>query len=232
MRDALGVKDWEDVPAFKIHEYLKVYAEIFSLRERVRLDTKVSEVTRNRDSIRWDVSVDGSDEILTCDKLIVATGTTSLPKWPDVPRHDFVGLVMHSKDVGQYYQDLTSSKINRVTVYGGCKSAIDVINLCILGGKNVDWVIRDTGNGPGMMVELKSCGVQGARFLGRWKGAFLPSIFRTDGFRYRFLQSGASSLGTWFCSKMWSLASKAPLAMGPYKTKCENMEKLMPETKE
>jgi len=165
-------------------------------------------------------------------KLIIATGMTSTPKWPDIPHRDFSGLVLHSRDLGLHYQELTSSKVNRVTVYGGCKSSIDTINLCIQTGKKVDWVIRDTGNGPSMMLEVKMGGVHGALFMGRWKNAFLPSIFNTEGFWYKFLHSGASSFGNWLCTKMWSVASKGPLSMGPYRAKSNNIQKLMPETKE
>lgn len=172
------------------------------------------------------------NEILTCDKLIVATGMTTTPNWPNVQHHDFIGPVFHSRYLGQHYQTLTSSKVNRVTIYGGCKSSIDTINLCISAGKKVDWVVRDTGNGPSMMVEVKMGGVHGGIFLGRWKDAFLPSIFRTEGFSYRFFHSGANSFGTWLCTKLWSIASKGPLSMGPYRPKSNNIQKLIPETRE
>jgi hypothetical protein len=56
-----------------------------------------------------------------------------------------------------------------VTVYDGCKSAVDTVNLCILAGNKVDWIIRDTGNGPGMMVQTRKRGVHGTRLMGRWK---------------------------------------------------------------
>ncbi len=103
---------------------------------------------------------------------------------------------MHSKDIGQRYQELTSEKVNRVTVYGGCESAVDAIILCLDAGKKVDWIIRDTGNGPGMMVQIKSVfGLHGARFAGRFKNILTPSIFATDTFWYRFLHSGKSKLG-------------------------------------
>jgi dimethylaniline monooxygenase (N-oxide forming) len=198
------------------------------------LGANVSKIRRREDEKEgWELEVQSKDhkEKIVCEKLILATGLASKPNWPDVPRNDFKGLVLHSKDVGIYHGTLTSSKINRVTVYGGCKSAIDTINLCILSGKKVDWVIRDTGNGPGMMVEARKRGYHGAIFTGRWKNILTPSIFAVNNFWYRFLHSGKSKLGTWLCRRIWAKASSAPLTMEPYKTKSPNIEKLYPETR-
>jgi dimethylaniline monooxygenase (N-oxide forming) len=232
MRDVIRLKDWSDLPGEKVYEYLKAYAEKFRLVERMRLSTKVARISRSIDKNGWDVEIANSGEVFTCDKLIVAAGLTSKPSWPDIATEDFNGPVLHSKDVGINHMNLTSEKINRVTVYGGCKSAIDTIILCITAGKKVDWIIRETGNGPGMMVEVRKRGIHGAALVGRWKNIFTPSIFITSSFCYRFLHSGKSRLGSWICSKVWSKASTVPLTMEPYKTGGENLEKLMPETGE
>jgi cation diffusion facilitator CzcD-associated flavoprotein CzcO len=235
MRDVTGLKDWEDIPGQKVYDYLKAYSDRFSLTQRMRLGTKVLKGRKREDGKEgWelDIQKDEKEESLKCDKLILAMGLASKPNWPDVPRGDFRGLVMHSKDVGTHHEALTSAKINRVTVYGGCKSAIDTINLCILAGKKVEWVIRDTGNGPGMMVESRKKGYHGAIFSGRWKNIFTPSIFSTDSFWYRLLHSGKSNLGSWLCRRLWAKFSSSPLTMEPYKTKSANIEKLYPETRE
>ena len=233
MRDVVGLQDWSDLPGQKVHDYLKTYAEKFSLTQRMRLGSKVSKVRRRDDGKGWELQVEGEEgkESIVCDKLILATGLASKPNWPDVPNEGFKGLVLHSKDVGIHHETLTSPKVGRVTVYGGCKSSIDTINLCILAGKKVDWVIRDTGNGPGMMVEARKRGYHGAIFSGRWKNILTPSIFSINGFWYRFLHSGKSKLGNWLCRRMWAKASSAPLTMEPYKTKSANIEKLYPETR-
>ncbi|KAK0108732.1 hypothetical protein ONS96_002578 [Cadophora gregata f. sp. sojae] len=230
MRDAIGLKDWSDLPGEKVHEYLKAYAEKFSLVEKMRLNTKISRVTRHVDQRAWDLEIEGSGEVITCEKLLVATGLNSKPNWPDIPLKDFAGLVIHSKDIGTRHADLLSEKVQRVAVYGGCKSAIDAIILCINAGKHVDWIIRETGNGPGMMVQVRKRGVHGARLIGRFKNILTPSIFSVDSFWYRFLHSGKSRLGNWICKKVWAKASSVPLSMSPYDKKCPNMEKLKPET--
>ncbi|KUJ18470.1 FAD/NAD(P)-binding domain-containing protein [Mollisia scopiformis] len=233
MRDAIGMKDWSDLPGDKVYEYLKAYAKKFSLVERMRLGTRVLRVSRHLDKKAWDIEIENSGEVLTFDKVIVAAGLNSKPLWPDLPIDDFEGIVMHSKDIGMRHSELTSEKTHSVTVYGGCKSAVDAIILCLDAGKKVDWVIRDTGNGPGMMVQIRSLfGIHGARFAGRWKNILSPSIFSTDTFWYRFLHSGKSRLGNFICKRIWKKASTVPYTMEPYKTKSSNMEKLMPETKD
>jgi cation diffusion facilitator CzcD-associated flavoprotein CzcO len=191
------------LPSIKVFEYLKAYSEKFGLIERMRLSTKVTSVARNGDGKAWDVRVQsvwdvkGEEEVVTCDKLIIAAGLNSKPNWPDVPRKDYNGMVIHTKDIGLHHQDLTSEKVKRVTVYGGCKSAVDVIIVCLMAGKKVDWVIRAEGNGPGMMGVTRKGGVHLGILAGRWKNILTPSIFATSGFWYRFLHSGNSGLGNW-----------------------------------
>lgn len=231
MRDVIPLKDWSDLPSDQVYAYLKAYAEKFGLVERMRLGTAVSRVTRNPDGKAWDLELAAGEKI-TCDKLIVATGLNSKPKWPDVPREDFTGVVMHSKEMGLRHQELTTEKINRITVYGGCKSAVEAVTTGLMAGKKVDWIIRDTGNGPGMLIQLRKGGVHGARLVGRWKNILSPTIFTVEGFWYRFLHSGKSKLGTWIFKKVWQKASTVPMSQEPYKSGGPNVEKLKPETGE
>ena len=123
-------------------------------------------------------------------------GLNPKPNWPDVPREDFEGLVTLSNDLGLHYRGLTSEKVSHVTVYGGCRSSVDVIIFCLQEGKKKDWVIRDTGYGPGMVAEIRKRGVHGARLVGRWKNILTPSVFSTTGFWYNFLIAEKAGLGT------------------------------------
>jgi cation diffusion facilitator CzcD-associated flavoprotein CzcO len=232
MRDVIDLKDWSDLPGEKVYDYLHACAARFHLIERLRLSTTISHISRNIDGKAWDVRIADSEEIVTCDKLILATGLYSKPYWPDVPREDFHGFVMHSKEMGIHHRELTSEKVNRITVYGGCKSSVDAIIFCLQAGKKVDWVIRETGNSPGLMAEVRKHGVHGAILVDRWKNILTPSIFSTTGFWYNFLHSGKSRMGYWICRSLWAKASTAIFTMEPYKTKSPNMEKLMPETPE
>lgn len=230
MSDVIGLKNWSDLPSDKVYDYMHAYADRFGLLEHLRLQTKVSRVFRNSDGKAWDVEIADTNERLTCDKLIISSGLHSNPKWPDVSTENFKGLIIHSKDIGLQFGNLTSEKIKRVTVYGGCKSAVDIILLCVNAGKKVDWVIRETGNGAATIVQFKQYGIHAGRLGGRWKNIFTPSIFKTNGFWYRFLHSGTNKLGNWIINRFWEKASKAPLGMTPYNKACPNIEKLKPET--
>lgn len=232
MREAIGLKDWSDLPGDQVFRYLKAYAKKFSLVERMRLSTKVDWVVRNIDMRSWDLKLAGSGEIVTCDKLLIATGLNSKPLLPDISMEGFSGLAIHSKDIGLRHGELLSEKVKRIAIYGGCKSAVDAVDLCINAGKHVDWIIRETGNGPGMMVQVRKHGVHGARLIGRYKNILTPSIFSTASFWYRFLHSGKSRIGNWILKKVWAKASTVPLKMSPYDKKSPNMEKLRPETGE
>lgn len=169
---------------------------------------------------------------MSCDKLLIATGLASIPNWPDIPRKDFRGVVMHSKSIGKRHQELIAESVQHVTVYGGCKSAVDAVILCIQAGKHVDWVIREpgNGNGPGMMVEVRlKTGWHGGIFSGRWKSFINLSLFSMTRFAYNFLHSGKSKVGSWIRKKIWNRLGTAPFIMGPYKIWSDNIEKLMPE---
>lgn len=91
MKDVVGLKDWSDLPGDKVYEYLQTYANKFGLLkpERLRLETRVSRVFRHSDGKAWNVEIAGSNERLTCEKLIISSGLLSKPNWPDLPTKDF-----------------------------------------------------------------------------------------------------------------------------------------------
>ncbi|RDW67767.1 hypothetical protein BP6252_09163 [Coleophoma cylindrospora] len=231
MGPEIGLKDCDDLPAAKVYDYMHKYCKKFSLLERTRLNTTVTNITRDSESQEWKVEIKPSGETVTCDKLLVATGLASIPHWPNIPMDTFTGPVMHSRDIGKRHTELISEKVKRVTVLGGCKSALDAAMACSAAGKTVDWVIRapGDGNGPGMMVQVRKGGKHAAALMGRWKSFISPSVFSTAGFWYNFWHSGQNRFGFWLRSKMWETMGRAPFGMEPYKTKSENMSKLLPE---
>jgi hypothetical protein len=111
--------------------------------------------------------------------------------------------------MGIHHQELTSEKVHRITVYGGCKSSVDAIIFCLQAGKKVNWVIRETGNSPGLMAEVRKHRVHGAILVGRWKIILTPSVFSTTGFWYNFLHSGKSRVGYCICRRLWAKVSTA-----------------------
>lgn len=79
--------------------------------------------------------------------MILATGTTSQPFIPDLEDTGFTGLKSHSQGLGAQLERLAAPKVERVLVYGGGKSALDVVSTCVNLGKHVYWVIRKDGSG-------------------------------------------------------------------------------------
>jgi cation diffusion facilitator CzcD-associated flavoprotein CzcO len=243
MDQVLGIDKWADLPAEKVHEYLEKYVDKFDLRRRLRLGTRVigtEKVNLGEGESAWNVQVEKVvpdeeaqpfREVLRCDKLIVATGTASTPNMPGgIDWKAFEGLVMHSKDVGTKHQLLTADNVKRVTVVGGNKSAVDVVNLCAVAGKEVDWVIRKEGYGPGGLFEARSHGIH-AGAIKAIRASAVPStnILATTGFWYRFFHSGKSWLGTRLLKFMLSKLDESAMSM--YERN-ENTMKIAPDVKQ
>ncbi|TFB05122.1 Senecionine N-oxygenase [Trichoderma ghanense] len=238
MSKVVGLKNWDELPGIKVHEYLHEYARKFHLLERCKFSCRVTRIRRSPSEKGWTVeaqtaSDDGKtvSESFDCDKLIVAAGNFNTPKYPNVKTSEFNGLVIHTKDIGQKHETLLGKGVETVAVYGGGKSAIDAVNLCIEAGKKVHWIISDKGNGPNMLFNTRlKWGFHVGQFVGRWKDVFSVSIFSIDTFFGRFFYSGRNRLGTWLIGKFWSFATKKTRTGGVYAgMTAENREKLLPE---
>ncbi|KAL6852030.1 hypothetical protein J3F83DRAFT_771831 [Trichoderma novae-zelandiae] len=238
MPGVVGLKNWDELPGIKVYEYLHEYARKFHLLERCKFSCRVTHIRRSPSEKGWTVEVqttsdDGKPaaETLDCDKLIVATGNFNNPKYPEAKGSEFNGLVIHTKDIGQQYEALLGKDVEAVAIYGGGKSAIDAVNLCIEAGKKVHWIISDKGNGPNMLFNTRlNWGLHVGQLVGRWKDVFSVSIFSIDTFFGRFFYSGKSRLGTWLIGKFWSFAAKKTRTGALYAGMTdENREKLLPE---
>ncbi len=237
----LGMDKWADLPAEKVHEYLERYSEIFDLKKRCILNTKVTRIQRNGSydiPTTWQVNIETSSSgngpntgLLTCDKLIIATGIDSTPNMPrDIDWSRFEGQIMHSKEIGAKHDLLTSKDVNRVTVVGGNKSAVDAVNLCALAGKEVDWVIRKEGYGPGALLEARTFGIHaGALKALRASAIIFPNVLKSSGFWYWFFHSCKSKIGTWILKQLLDGISSS--AMKDYE-RSENTLKIAPDMKE
>jgi dimethylaniline monooxygenase (N-oxide forming) len=239
----LGLDKWADLPSEIVHRYLEHYIDKFDLRRRCRLSTKVLKVVRDEESSEkgavWRVEVethptpekDGVKETLACDKLIVATGICSTSRLPEgIDWSNFDGPIIHSKEVGMKHQLLTKHAVHRVTVIGGNKSAVDVVNMCAIAGKEVDWVIRKEGYGPGVLFKARTHGIHaGAIKAARASAVPSPNILATSGFWYWFFHSGRSRVGSKFLK--WMLAKLSSSAMEELYGKNENTMKIAPDMK-
>ncbi|KAL7928619.1 hypothetical protein V8C35DRAFT_228893 [Trichoderma chlorosporum] len=238
MPGVVGLKDWDELPGIKVHEYLHEYARKFNLLERCKFGHRVTNVRRAVSEKGWTVDAQntGNDGELVsqsfdCDKLIVATGTFSNPKLPDVAMTEFKGLALHTKDIGQQHKSLLGEDVDSIAIYGGGKSAIDAVNLCIEAGKKAHWIISDKGSGPNMLFNTRlKWGFHVGQFVGRWKDIFSVSLFSTDTFFGKFFYSGKNKLGAWLIGKFWSFAATKIRTGALYENMTEeNKQKLLPE---
>lgn len=123
----------------------------------------------------------GRRKSLFCKQLVVAQGFAPTPNIPDnIPCDEFNGIISHTKDVGQYFDQLItpsttttlSSNSNddtnvgtaaattttlidstdRIAVYGAGKSAFDIIAALASRGKKIVWIIRGEGRGAGWLM--------------------------------------------------------------------------------
>ena len=236
---------WEDLPAEKVHEYLERYTDKFQLRKRCRLNTRVERAERDElktdSGAIWKVLVEARQpgcqvsvrETLLCDKLIVATGTSSTPKMPKgIDWTKFDGPIMHSKDIGTKYLQLISDDVHRVTVVGGHKSAVDVVKMCALAKKEVDWLIREDGYGPTFLFQART---KDGTHAGKLKAArasaiISPNILVTKGFWYWFLHSGKSWAGSRLLK--WALSQISEKSIKSMYGENENTMKLAPDLKQ
>ena len=215
-----------------VHQYLFKYAAQAGLLERIQFNTRVAKVVRDRERRRWNLTT-GKGEVLECEKLIVATGLHSEPRWPDIPIKGFGGLVIHSVSLGTDHPLLTAPDVDSVAVLGGCKSAIEAANICLNAGKKVYWIIREDGSGAGTIIILKKDSKinVGAINNSRLFSTLNPSIYNSEGFWYKFLHSGKWKLGTKINKNFWAAASKSVYSAPGY-NQSSNGQKIRPEIEE
>ncbi|RPA93809.1 FAD/NAD(P)-binding domain-containing protein [Choiromyces venosus 120613-1] len=215
------------IPALKLHAYMNEYAEDFGIKQRIRFKTTVNRIARNEDGKRWDVWVNDDSELMTCDRLIVATGLTSKPIMPNTPSEKSTAKIFHSKELGTEYDYVTSPAVKNVTVYGGGKSAIDALYSCVTNGKNVNWIVRKGGGGvPPLLTGVINGQNLDDFAVSRFASKLHPNLHTNDWWHWA-LHSGKNFLGQWLHWKYWERTTDTMQSNGEY-TKSENMAKLAP----
>ena len=106
-----------------------------TLEDRIMFNTRVKSV-KKAEGI-WLVELEGGSKTLHAAKIIDASGITSEPELPNIPKlQTFKGIQMHMKDLarsGLY----SNANCNRIAVIGGAKSAADASYSAALAGKTV-----------------------------------------------------------------------------------------------
>ncbi|KAF5620549.1 dimethylaniline monooxygenase [Fusarium sp. NRRL 52700] len=93
-----------------------------------------------------DIKVGGNIKI-EARRLVLATGLSSEPFLPIFEgQEDFGAPIFHAKDLRNHEDTYGTAK--SLTVFGGTKSAWDMVYLYATKGIRVNWVIRESGHGP------------------------------------------------------------------------------------
>ena len=224
------------VPSQALREYLENFARNEEIIDKIHFNTRVKKVKKlgtTEDPHGWEIYVQNSNQVADgtpdyiCDKLIVATGLTSEEFIPNIPGIETTSLpVIHSKYLGKNYEKVVGNT-SKITVYGGGKSALDVVYLGAKLGKKVDWVIRPDEVGSGLPYFILATPLGQNGYETRFAGKHYPSLLSTDDVWYKLYHSGGSAIGYWFSGFYWKSVSKYLWNSMEY-NRSENGKKLIP----
>ncbi|KAM3415975.1 hypothetical protein BST61_g9464 [Cercospora zeina] len=163
--EEFGVQAGEHIPGHVVQRYLARVAEVFNLQSRIRFHVRVlsAEPQTGGGWLLRGQAYDGPQEFL-CDKLIIATGVTSIPSSVKIEDRDkFRGTVIEYKDLSKPEGSslLKDPAIDTVTVIGGSKSGHDAVFWSAAAGKRVHWIVQQSGHGIAWMTSVSG------KFLGR-----------------------------------------------------------------
>ncbi|KAI0438131.1 hypothetical protein F4803DRAFT_565497 [Xylaria telfairii] len=184
-----------------IHAYMQKYAEDHDLLRRIRFNTFITDAKQFEGG--WRLSLKGTDEVIETEKLMVATGVTSIPNLPDLDTSASSVPIIHSRDLGTHYQEIGDEAIKDVVVVGAAKSAYDAVYLLLKMGKKVTWAIRREGGGPLAILPYKVLNVINAIAFAstRLMSHLSPSILNTRGSLYNMFQM--TRPGRWCVGRFW-----------------------------
>ena len=246
----MGTAEWSDVPMARPPEddiyyeffkakYTSKYVEQYldshrfadrSLRDRIKLGFKVNTIKKSENV--WIVT--GDTAVFRAFKVIVASGLTSTPNTPGLPRVErFETPVIHQESFGQS-SVLSSVKFQNVTVIGGGKSAADMVYASVKAGKSVSWIVRASGTGPAFFVSPKGKGPYKNAFqIGstRIVSTLSPSILNPDTWWTRFVHQTNS--GQKIVNAIWGGADNETRANADFDGRLNALrgfENLRPQT--
>ncbi|HEX9827547.1 MAG TPA: NAD(P)/FAD-dependent oxidoreductase, partial [Flavobacteriaceae bacterium] len=101
-------------------QYWKDYAGHYGVTQNIRFNAKVESVSIQLDKT-WKIKL-ASGESLDCERLVLATGNNSIPRFPDWHEQLTSISYLHSRD----YKNADNFKGKRVLMVGGGESGSDV----------------------------------------------------------------------------------------------------------
>ncbi|KAI0169555.1 FAD/NAD(P)-binding domain-containing protein [Hypoxylon sp. FL1284] len=186
-----------------IHEYLHKYAKDHDLLRRIRFNTFVTDAKQSAKG--WRLSLRDSDDVIEAEKLLVATGVTSIPYMPSFTENlDSDSIpVIHSRDLGTSYDAIQDPSVQRIVVVGAAKSAYDAVYLMLSMGKQVTWVIREDGGGPLAILPFRVLNMVNTVAVAstRLMTHLSPSILNVRGPLYRLAHR--NPVGRWAVGRFW-----------------------------
>ncbi|KAI1425014.1 hypothetical protein F5Y12DRAFT_398156 [Xylaria sp. FL1777] len=209
-----------------IHDYLQKYAEDHALLGHIRFNTFVTDAKQFKGG--WRLSLRGTDEVIEAEKLLVATGVTSIPNLPDLDLSASTLPIIHSLDLGTHYQEIEDEAIKEVVVVGAAKSAYDAVYLLLKMGKKVTWVIRREGGGPLSILPYKVLNMINCIAFAstRLMSHLSPSILNTKGSLYKMVHK--TRPGQWCVGRFWDFLDLNSSIHAGY-SKGDHVAQLKPE---
>ncbi|KAH8169381.1 flavin-binding monooxygenase-like domain-containing protein [Sarocladium implicatum] len=162
----------------ELGEYYQQYAEHFGLSDKIEYRTKVKFVSRDGPASKWLVHLKGEETPRQFDKVVLATGSSNVPKWPKVDNIEaFKGTYIHGKEYKRP-EDFTS---RNVIVLGQGNSAGD----CAVELTSHAARVHIAHHRGAMIVSRTANGARFDRFaswkltrLMFWLEGWLPSVYR------------------------------------------------------
>ncbi|KAK6515949.1 hypothetical protein TWF281_004540 [Arthrobotrys megalospora] len=212
--------------------YFQAWSEKVGLTKYIRLNTTIRQVTRHKDAAGkkwWRCHIADTAKVLSAEKLIVANGISSLPKYPDLDWSTFTKPVMHHRYFGERAKEWDNEEVKHVTVYGAGKGSMDNMVQLAKAGKKIKWVIRKEGRGPPWILDGNLPGGKRAEYLGfsRILALLMPSLYQDSGFSGLHYFFKRNIIGR-NISKFIMNSSKS-IGIMLMKPLTENVEKAIPE---
>lgn len=211
-----GVKPGEYIPGSVVHQYLEDFAKEYDIYNNIRFESKAVSAA-HQEGGGWIVTIASSvapakfeEYKIYASKLIVATGLTSQPFIPPFPGvENFTPPLFHGRDFPNRLDTLETAK--NVCVFGSAKSSYDMAYAYASKGIHVDWIIRESGHGPGWMAESYATPLKiwieklvNTRAL-TWLSPCIYGDYDGYGTIRSWLHGTAG--GRWFVDKYWANSS-------------------------
>jgi hypothetical protein len=201
-----------------VTEYLERYVDSHiysgkSLRDRTMFKVKVLRLDKISES--WRITAqdnENKEATYNACRLVLATGHTTIPNMPSTPgQENFQGPVFHQKEFGKVTAAILASDSYKViTILGGGKSAADMVYDSVKAGKRVNWIIRETGEGPACFTAAVGKGPykNGPEIAAtRMFSALSPSCFAPITWWTKLIHG--TIYGRKLVAKIWSAADQA-----------------------